>query len=89
MSSVYATTDYGERVLVRTECDRCPATIRPSPDISESGWMLAGTYRPGTSDSVRFDYCPVCWEIVGPDWEVKAENTRSKLEKSDWNGKPE
>ena len=73
MSSVYATTDYGERVLVRLECDRCPATIRPHPEISKSGWRTCGTIESKDRDPPRYDYCPECWEVVGPGWEIAAE----------------
>ncbi len=39
---VYATTDAGDRVLVKIVCDDCGAEMRPNPDIANSGWVKHG-----------------------------------------------
>lgn len=63
MGKVYAVVEGDNtRVLVQLECDRCDATIKPNPDISKSGWRMAGfDHGPGTEQFVEY-FCPECWE---------------------------
>jgi len=47
-----------ERVLHHIQCDCCDATVKPHPDIKNSGWMKAGgDDGPGT-DKWDKDFCP-------------------------------
>ncbi len=52
----------GRRVLYEIECDGCDATIKPGPDISQSGWEKRSTYEDSVHGSfvLRSDYCPKC-----------------------------
>ena len=70
MSHVYAVVEgheymgaSAERILVRIECDGCDATIKPHPEIAESGWMKTGVVIPGPrrNDVTRSDWCPTCY----------------------------
>jgi hypothetical protein len=47
--------DTGERFLHRIECDApgCRASIKPNPQIAESGWV-----KRGYGADVTADYCP-------------------------------
>ena len=60
MARIYAIVEGSdERVLVRIECDFCDNSIKPNPDIAESGWMKSGNHNdPGCYHVV---YCPECW----------------------------
>lgn len=60
MARVYAVReDNGKRVLVEIVCDECKATIKPHPDIENSGWVKhGGTAADGFE--FEFDYCPRC-----------------------------
>lgn len=60
MSRVYATTDDGERVLVRLECDGCEASIKPNPEITKSGWMVRGWYDATGGQPYTTEWCPNC-----------------------------
>jgi len=62
MSRVYATEEgTGRRFLARIECDYCDASIKPHPNIAQSGWKRWGT-GPGfplrAGDYDEFDCCP-------------------------------
>lgn len=60
---VYATVDGSnpsERVLVRLKCDGCDATIKPHPEIAQSGWMKTGAVYPDGS-KVQSEWCPECY----------------------------
>jgi hypothetical protein len=59
---VYATEEgTGKRVLVALVCDECEARIKPSPDISKSGWEKRGTYYgPGNERNTEWLLCPGC-----------------------------
>lgn len=56
---VYATTDDGERVLVRIECDHagCSASVKPHADIASTGWTKHG-YLDVFDERHEFAYCP-------------------------------
>ena len=62
MARIYATEERsGKRVLLRLECDGgdCSATIKPHPDIAQSGWVVHGqSERDGFA--LTWDYCPRC-----------------------------
>jgi hypothetical protein len=51
-----------KRVIYEIECDCCGATIRPNPDIAQSGWEKRMTYEDtwrGT-EVLTTHYCPRC-----------------------------
>lgn len=62
MSHVYGMNEVtGERVLLYIECDFCTATIKPNPQINESGWEKRGTYHgPGDDRNIEVHLCPRC-----------------------------
>ncbi len=65
---IYATReDNRRRVLVELECDECDATIKPHPEIAQSGWRYAET------DDWRMDYCPDCWDKHGWKYEPNGD----------------
>ena len=51
--------------LVRTECDssRCAASIKPYPQIADSGWMKGCRVVPSVGE-IRSSFCPACWPNV-------------------------
>ncbi len=66
MTSIYAAReDTGKRVLLHIECDECNATIKPHPEIAQSGWKYVASGRITQPDYWRTDYCPECWDRVG------------------------
>ena len=60
MSYVYATTETGERFLVRIECDGCDASTRPHPEINKSGWTKTGWDNGLGTDKCEGVWCPNC-----------------------------
>lgn len=59
MSRIYAVEEATDhRFLVRLECDAmgCKATIRPHPEIAQSGWRNCGVMDKGAK--YELDYCP-------------------------------
>lgn len=66
MSRVYAVReDTGKRFLLHLECDGCDATIKPHPEISESGWMKTGAVDGCGTKLWESDWCPRCYDIKG------------------------
>jgi len=61
MGKVYAVEEgTGRRFLVRIECDdsNCDNSIKPNPQICESGWTKRGNDSgPGTQKD-EYYYCP-------------------------------
>lgn len=61
---VYATRDVdGESVLVAIRCDNCGAEVKPSPEITKSGWVKVGRYAGPGCHNHTCAYCPEC------DWQ--------------------
>jgi hypothetical protein len=58
MSRVYAIEESGKRHLVLIECDECEASIKPNPDIANSGWVKRGRDNGPGTEKVERDYCP-------------------------------
>jgi hypothetical protein len=52
--------DIGRSVLIEIECDGCGTTIKPTPEISKSGWCIYGFDKGPETDKFTFDYCPMC-----------------------------
>lgn len=60
MGRVYAIReDDGARVLLEIECDKCDATIKPHPDIANSGWVKEGI-TDTFGETIEWYYCPRC-----------------------------
>lgn len=58
MGRIYAVReDDGKRVLVEISCDLCGKTIKPNPDIAQSGWLKYGCM--GSEEFDRY-LCPDC-----------------------------
>lgn len=60
MSRIYATReDNGKKILVELVCDKCSDTIKPNPDIAQSGWTRHGQ-KDHAGNIFEYEYCAKC-----------------------------
>jgi predicted RNA-binding Zn-ribbon protein involved in translation (DUF1610 family) len=61
MACIYATReDTSKCILIEIQCDKCGRTIKPNPNISESGWVKHGSIDLVTREQNVEYLCPEC-----------------------------